>query len=399
MNQPRASAQLALQAVLALLLVLAPALGACGDSASSGGALDVGGDARQDVAADTLREDVASSDAPPLDSASPEDVPGDAPEDAPSDTPEDAAPDAPEDVPGDAPEDVAPDAPEDVPGDAPEDAPEDAAPDAPEDSSPPEVAIRVMAANITSGNAQSYDPGHGVRIFQGLTPDVTLIQEFSYGNNSDRDIRAFVDEAFGESFHYYREPDSDLPNGVVSRWPILSAGVWEDDEAPNREFAWAQIDIPGPIDLWAVSLHLLTRSAPTRDSEAAQLVGYIEAMVPAEDFLVVGGDLNTDDAREDALVTLDRVVSFRHTPVDRDGNPNTNASRAKPYDWVLADDDLNAYHAPLLIGDQSFPDGLVFDSRVFTPLDLVAPVRFEDSDAPQMQHMAVIKRFVVPGDP
>ena len=35
------------------------------------------------------------------------------------------------------------------------------------DSALTSVRIRLMAANITSGNVQSYDPGEGIRIFQG----------------------------------------------------------------------------------------------------------------------------------------------------------------------------------------------------------------------------------------
>ena len=42
--------------------------------------------------------------------------------------------------------------------------------------------------------------------------------------------------------------------------PILDSGSWDDTLSPNRDFAWARIDVPGPHDLWAVSLHLLTSS-------------------------------------------------------------------------------------------------------------------------------------------
>ena len=40
--------------------------------------------------------------------------------------------------------------------------------------------IRIVAGNITSGNGQNYNEGHGIRIFQGLKPDIILIQEFNY---------------------------------------------------------------------------------------------------------------------------------------------------------------------------------------------------------------------------
>jgi endonuclease/exonuclease/phosphatase family metal-dependent hydrolase len=118
--------------------------------------------------------------------------------------------------------------------------------------------VRLMAANISSGNYQNYDPGHGIRIFQGTRPDVVMIQEFNYGDNSATAIRNFVNTAFGSSFYYYREGAAQIPNGVISRWPILASGEWDDPYVSNRDFAWARIDIPGPKDLWVVSVHLLT---------------------------------------------------------------------------------------------------------------------------------------------
>ena len=48
---------------------------------------------------------------------------------------------------------------------------------------------------------------------------------------------------------------------------------------------------------------------------------------------------------------------------------------------------------PVVIGENSFANGLVFDSRVYTPLSDVAPVVQSDSGATNMQHMAVIRDF------
>ncbi len=104
--------------------------------------------------------------------------------------------------------------------------------------------IRLMAANLTSGSSQTYDPGHGIRIFQGAHPDVAMIQEFNYGTNSAADVRAFVDAAFGPGFSYFRESGAQIPNGIVSRWPIVASGEWDDTSVANRDFAWARIDIP-----------------------------------------------------------------------------------------------------------------------------------------------------------
>ncbi len=97
--------------------------------------------------------------------------------------------------------------------------------------------VRIMAANTTSGNLQSYAPGDGIRIFQALDPDIALIQEFNYGTNSSADLRGFVDLAFGPEFAYQVEGGNEqIPNGIVSRYPIIQAGEWIG-EPPKRRHA------------------------------------------------------------------------------------------------------------------------------------------------------------------
>jgi hypothetical protein len=257
--------------------------------------------------------------------------------------------------------------------------------------------IRIMAANTTSGNAQSYDPGEGIRIFQGLEPDVVLIQEFNYGTNSTADLRAFVDLAFGSTFAFHRESGMQIPNGVISRYPIIEAGSWDDPQVTNREFVWARLDVPGQRDLWAVSLHLLTTGTTQRNTEAAALVNWIQQQVPASDYLVVGGDLNTGSRTEACITTLAAIVDTSGPyPADQSGNTSTSANRTKPYDWLIADSDLDPLMVSVVIGANSFSNGLVFDSRVYTPLTDVVPVRLDDSGAQNMQHMAVVKDFVLP---
>lgn len=258
--------------------------------------------------------------------------------------------------------------------------------------------LRIMAANITSGNYQSYDPGEGTRIFQGLDPDLVMIQEFNYGDNSSTAIRNWVTSTFGSSFSYYREAGADIPNGVISRYPIIASGEWDDPYVSNRDFAWARIDIPGSKDLWAISLHLLTSSSTSRNNEAVSLKSFINTYVPAGDYLAIAGDLNTASRTETAITTLSSVVvTAAPYPVDNLGNSNTNSSRSKPYDWVLVDTDLEAVEVPVAIGSYQFQNGLVFDSRVYTPLADVAPVLYGDSGATNMQHMAVVRDFSIPG--
>lgn len=262
-----------------------------------------------------------------------------------------------------------------------------------------DTPLRVMAANTTSGNRQSYDPGEGTRIFQGLQPDIVLIQEFNFGDNSEGAIAAWVESTFGPEFTYYREDDAQIPNGVVSRYPIIAAGEWNDSQVGNRDFAWAQIDIPGERDLWAVSVHFLTRSASVRASQANAVRRLVEDNIPEGDYLTIGGDFNTRNSGESALRALDGLVETDGPyPTDQDGVIGTNASRRRPYDWVFVDDDLEPLEVPVEIGANSFPNGLVFDSRVYSPLADVAPVMRGDSGATNMQHMAVIRDFVILDD-
>ncbi len=261
-----------------------------------------------------------------------------------------------------------------------------------------ETRIRIMAANITSGNNQSYDPGHGTRIFQGLKPDVVAIQEFNVGDNSSNAIRQWVNTAFGSNYSYYREGGAQIPNGVISRFPILDAGEWDDAYVSNRDHAWARLDIPGDKDLWVVSVHFLTSSAGVRNSQAQQLKGYIQQNVPAGDYLTISGDFNTGSFSESAFATLSSIVYTGNPyPADQYGKTGTNASRAKPYDQVLLSPNLRALQVPVVIGNSSYPNGLVFDSRVYSPLSEVAPVQSGDSGSTNMQHMAVVKDVKVGG--
>jgi len=271
--------------------------------------------------------------------------------------------------------------------------------------------IRIMAANTTSGNNASYNPGEGNRIFRGLTPDIALVQEMNVGvvpnKNTAATYRAWVTANFGSSFSYHVEAGSggDIPNGIVSRYPILASGEWNDSFQDNRDHVWAKIDIPGDVDLWAVSVHLSSSAGATeRNQQAAQLVAFIRTNVPVADYLVIGGDLNTDNRNEACLSTLSAaappfpstVITAGPYPVDQAFIGHTNKSRAKPYDWVLVDADLHARRTPLVIGSNTFPNGLVFDSRVYTPLSQVAPVLLNDSGAIGMQHMAVVRAFRIP---
>jgi hypothetical protein len=113
--------------------------------------------------------------------------------------------------------------------------------------------IRIVAANLTSGNKQSYDLGEGIRILQALKPDIALIQEWNYKDNSQAAMREFVDQVFGTEYSFFREKNAQIPNGVISRFPIIKSGEWDDDLVDNRDFAFARLDLPGDIELSATN--------------------------------------------------------------------------------------------------------------------------------------------------
>ena len=264
------------------------------------------------------------------------------------------------------------------------------------------LAIRIAAANLTSDNAQSYSPdngnhsnpeGAGARILQGLKPDIVMIQEF----NTAGPARQWVNQVFGKDFDFMQEKGMQIPNGIISRYPIADSGSWDDPQLTNREFAWAKIRLPDQRELWAVSVHLHSKGDASRATEATALVKFIREKIPANALLVIAGDFNTRSEQEPCLKELSSVVVVpEKPPADKNGITNTNAPRNRPYDWVLASEPLHKAAVPLKIADQEFPNGLVFDSRVFEPLDKIPPVQKNDSGEKNMQHMAVVRDFLIP---
>lgn len=260
--------------------------------------------------------------------------------------------------------------------------------------------IKVMTANLadrTTNNQMRYI-GTSERIFKALQPDVVAIQEWLV-TNANR--RAYVDAVFGTNFSFYVESysESDLPNGIISRWPITASGEWDDTHVSYRDFAWATINLPGTQDLHVVSVHL--QSSPeeedTRKKEAAILTNEIrKANWPASDFIVIAGDFNTQNRNDDSLLTLSNVVTDVHQPADQAGDDDTNLTRVYPYDYVLPNPLFNACMVPLTLEGIVFPHGVVFDSRIWNPPP--APAQTNDSagrGGTNMQHMAVMKQFAL----
>ncbi|RYD61187.1 MAG: endonuclease/exonuclease/phosphatase family protein [Verrucomicrobiaceae bacterium] len=262
--------------------------------------------------------------------------------------------------------------------------------------------LRVIAANLTSDKQQSYSPdngnhsnpeGAGARILKALKPDVVLIQEF----NTTMPARQWVNATFGKDYHFFREETKGIPNGIISRYPIAASGKWDDPVLNNREFAWARIRLPGEHDLWAISVHFHSKNATSRAKQTTALLEAIQKHVPANALVLLGGDFNTRTTGEPCfpLMAKSFVVPDK-PPHDGMGNIFTNAPRNRPYDWVLASPTLDKLEVPVALAGLEFDGGLVFDSRVFEPLEKVPPVQETDSALQMMQHMAVVRDFRLP---
>jgi hypothetical protein len=102
---------------------------------------------------------------------------------------------------------------------------------------------------------------------------------------------------------------------------------------------------------------------------------------------------------EGTLATLSQVVDVSGPyPVDQRGNGNTNGGRDRPYDWVLVSHEFAAQTTPSVVGGISFSNGFVADTRVFNPISALPPARANDSSASGMQHMAVVRDFLLNSD-
>ncbi len=264
--------------------------------------------------------------------------------------------------------------------------------------------VAIMAANITSGSYQEYE-APGSRIFQALCPDVALVQEFNMTNGTaETAYRTWVDQTFGTNFSYCHEPlaSANIPNGIVSRWPIVEYGEWDDTTLTDRDFVWAKIDLPGDKYLYAVSLHIKASSGyeSQRTTEARLLTNYIaQAGWSTNDYIAIGGDFNLQVRTETALSVLTaKVVSDAHQSADQVGNKNTNSGRDNPYDLVLPSTNLDLRNRTYYFGGYAYANGVVFDTRIAWASGLPSPALTTDSAAVNMQHMGSMKIFELEKD-
>ncbi|NLB65592.1 MAG: hypothetical protein GX803_03875 [Lentisphaerae bacterium] len=257
-------------------------------------------------------------------------------------------------------------------------------------ASPATVTVTVATANLTDNTTQAYHPP-GIRILQAMRPDILAIQEFNYQVGAPADLAELL---LGPDAHYIREKGGGaLPNGIVSRYPILDHGQWPDPYIGNRSLVWATIAIPGPKPLHVISVHLVQRRAALRIPQATHLLRLIRNHFAPDDYVVLCGDFNTATRDAAALAILTDWFDDTAQPTDQNGNPNTNSPRTRPYDYVLPSPALAPHHAPTVLAGQTFPDGLVFDTSLWNPPP--PPAEWDDTAA-NMQHLPVMKTFHIP---
>lgn len=266
-------------------------------------------------------------------------------------------------------------------------------------------AFSIVSANLTSGDSQCYEEP-GARIFEALCPDVVLIQEFLMTNGIT--YRQWVDEHFGANFDFFVESidgngGAAIPNGIISRWPIVDTGEWANDYTNNRDFPWVKISLPDGTSLYAVSVHLkggaLSSDRDRRELEAAVIRGHIQSNGWLNSgYVVVGGDLNLQNRSESALGTLTGILSDARKPADQANNQNSNEPRNRPYDFVLPSPSLDALHQAVSCWGHTFSNGMIFDTRATWNNGIPPPALYGDSGAANMQHMAVVKVFEFSGE-
>ncbi|MCJ8274748.1 MAG: hypothetical protein MJK04_35775, partial [Psychrosphaera sp.] len=61
------------------------------------------------------------------------------------------------------------------------------------------TSIRIVAANLTTGQQQNYDQGEGIAILKQIKADITLIQEFNFHQSTPEDISKLTTEVCGEN--------------------------------------------------------------------------------------------------------------------------------------------------------------------------------------------------------
>lgn len=258
--------------------------------------------------------------------------------------------------------------------------------------------LRIMAANATSGSDQLYE-APGMNMLYAMDPDIIIIQEFA---GSAEEVVQNLEEHFHTKYSYHKGKGR-IGNGIIVKGENKIKNTYTHPSIistlRDRYYEAAIVDIPGDKDLLVVSLHLYTKASEDQVSqidEYPDVAKFIHSILNEGDYYVaVGGDFNSSTNYYVNYYWNSMLATDITYPRDQNGNFKTNASRRRHYDWILVDKKFQEFSVPTQIGSQTFPNGYVLDSRVHSPLSEISPVEYDDSDAPNMQHMPVIRDFMI----
>ena len=272
----------------------------------------------------------------------------------------------------------------------------------PDQSSKPQgnrtAKLRIMSANATSGSAQLYE-APGMNMLYAMDPDIIIIQEFA---GSALEVVQNLEDHFHTKYSYHKGKGR-IGNGIIVKGENKIKSTYTQPSVistiRDRYYEAAIVDIPGDKDLLVVSLHLYTKASEDQVSQIDEypaVAKFIHSILNEGDYYVaVGGDLNSSTNYYVNYYWNSMLATDITYPRDQKGNFKTNAARRRHYDWVLVDKKFQEFSVPTQIGSQTFPNGYVLDSRVHSPLSDISPVEYDDSAAQNMQHMPVVRDFLI----
>lgn len=196
-------------------------------------------------------------------------------------------------------------------------------------SSLPAAGIRVMTYNIHAGQdvAQQRNLERVAELIKQVGADIVLLQEIDRRTQRAAGVDHLAElerltgmhAAFGKSLDYQ---GGDYGIALLSRWPLDSARVVplavsppqarSENRYEPRVGLYAQVRTPA--GRWHVlNTHLDPAGEPTyRHQEIMGLLAFARRMVPENEPLILGGDLNArEDTPEIAALSLVFVDSWR----------------------------------------------------------------------------------------
>ena len=280
-----------------------------------------------------------------------------------------------------------------------------------------------MSANTTDylyGEPQKYhEPG--MNMFYAMDPDIIIIQEL--GESATKVVNA-LEEHFKTKYNIH-VGEGRIGNGIITKGDLPIKEVFSEASAiktiNDRKYEAAIVDIPGDKDLLVVSLHL---SHKYNSEEYIPVANFVRSILAKGNYYVaLGGDTNATSRSYITNNWESILATGEPYPTDQRGRKGTNKARKEQYDWVLVDHEFQRFAVPTEVASASYAGGFILDSICFdsyncnnrdlymnddcsysytadekkakTVIPELSPVRYGDSRVCGMQHMPVIRDFLI----